>query len=171
MPIPTEPIGSIPRPPELIAGLLRAADGRIASSELEALFDHAARDTIARFEETGSPVITDGEQRKPSFATYPIHGLANLAPGGVTIPFADGHTRQLPVITSGPFHYNVYAAEYLEESKKYARRPLKQAVISASALSLLYPPGGLPTYSREEFLADLVRDAVTDIRRCLAMGA
>jgi hypothetical protein len=29
----------------------------------------AVRDTIVRFEATGSPVVTDGEQRKPSFAT------------------------------------------------------------------------------------------------------
>jgi 5-methyltetrahydropteroyltriglutamate--homocysteine methyltransferase len=171
MPLPTEPIGSIPRPKELIAGLDAFAAGRVTSRELDSLFDAAVRDTIRRFEETGSPVVTDGEQRKPSFATYPIAGLANLAPGGVTIPFVDGHTRQLPVITSGPFHYNVYAAEYLEEAKKIARRPLKQAVIAASALSLLYPSAGLPSYSRDEFLADLVRDAITDIRRCLALGA
>jgi len=107
----------------------------------------------------------------PFTGPNPVASLFYLAPGGVTIPFVDGHTRQLPVITSGPFHYNVYAAEYLEEAKKVARRPLKQAVISASALSLLYPPGGVPGYSRDEFLGDLVRDAVTDIRRCLALGA
>jgi 5-methyltetrahydropteroyltriglutamate--homocysteine methyltransferase len=40
------------------------------------------RDTIEKFEATGSPVITDGEQTKPSFATYPIHGLSNLNPSG-----------------------------------------------------------------------------------------
>ncbi|HEX4438896.1 MAG TPA: cobalamin-independent methionine synthase II family protein [Thermoanaerobaculia bacterium] len=171
MALPTQPIGSIPRSKELIAGLDAFAVGRVTARELDALFDAAVRDTIRRFEETGSPVITDGEQRKPSFATYPISGLTNLAPGGVTIPFADGHTRQLPVLSSGPFHYRVYAAEYLEAAKETAKKPLKQAVISASALSLLYPAVGLPDYSREEFLDDLVRDAVTDIRRCLALGA
>src|SRR4051795_7229408 len=120
MPIPTEPIGSIPRPPELIAGLLRAADGRIARSELEALFDPAARDTIARFEATGSPVVTDGEQRKPSFATYPIDGLETLAADGVVIPFADGHTRQLPVLTEGPFRYRQHAYSYLAAARRVA---------------------------------------------------
>ena len=70
-------------------------------AELEALYADAVRDTIVRFEATGSPVITDGEQRKPSFATYPIDGL-ELAPDGVVIPFADGHTRQLPRLTRGP---------------------------------------------------------------------
>ena len=171
MTLPTEPIGSIPRPKELIAGMTAFADGRIGENALAALFDAAVADTIRRFEETGSPVITDGEQRKPSFATYPIHGLKNLAPGGVTIPFRDGHTRQLPVLTSGPFRYAEFAATYLEGAKKHARVPVKQAVISASALSLLYPPNGISEYPREEFLEDLVREAETDIRRCLSGGA
>jgi 5-methyltetrahydropteroyltriglutamate--homocysteine methyltransferase len=171
MTLPTEPIGSVPRPHELIEGMKAFEEGRISSDALEALFDGAVRDTIRRFEETGSPVITDGEQRKPSFATYPVHGLKNLAPGGVTIPFRDGHTRQLPVLTAGPFRYAAYAAGYLESARKYASAPLKEAVISASALSLLYPQAGIPGYPREAFLEDLVREAETDIRRCLAAGA
>jgi 5-methyltetrahydropteroyltriglutamate--homocysteine methyltransferase len=59
--IPTEPIGSIPRPPALVEAL-RTRDG--ADPALEPLYEAAIRDTIARFEATGSPVITDGEQRK-----------------------------------------------------------------------------------------------------------
>src|SRR6266496_3570192 len=171
MPIPTEPIGSIPRPPELIAGMAGFAAGGTSQDQLRSLSDHALRDTIQRFEATGSPVITDGEQTKPSFATYPIHGLETLAPGGVTIPFADGHTRQLPRLTAGPFRYRTYAAQFLEEARKYTRLPVKQAVISASALSLLYPQEGLSGYSRDMFLDDLVREAQEDIRRCLEKGA
>ena len=41
------------------------------------------RETIEQLEATGSTVITDGEQSKPSFATYPLAGLAGLAPDGV----------------------------------------------------------------------------------------
>jgi 5-methyltetrahydropteroyltriglutamate--homocysteine methyltransferase len=171
MPIPTEPIGSIPRPPELLAGMGELAAGRISQDEMQSLYDHAIRDTIQRFEATGSPVITDGEQTKPSFATYPIHGLETLAPGGVTIPFADGHTRQLPLLTAGPFRYRTYAAQFLEEARKHTRLPVKQAVISASALSLLYPQDGLPGYARATFLDDLVHEAEQDIRRCLTKGA
>ena len=171
MTLPTEPIGSIPRPAALIEGMQAAAAGQIAADKLEALFDDAVRDTIRRFEETGSPVVTDGEQRKPSFATYPIHGLANLSPGGVTIPFKDGHTRQLPVLTAGPFRYATHAATYLDAAKRYAHVPLKEAVISASALSLLYPQAGIPGYPREAFLEDLVSEAEADIRKCLDRGA
>jgi len=32
------------------------------------------------------PVVSDGEQAKSSFATYPLDGLNNLAPDGVIIP-------------------------------------------------------------------------------------
>jgi 5-methyltetrahydropteroyltriglutamate--homocysteine methyltransferase len=171
MTLPTEPVGSIPRPKELIEGVAAFGSGRISADALEALYDGAVRDTIRRFEETGSPVISDGEQRKPSFATYPLAGLSNLAPGGATIPFKDGHKRQLPVLASGPFRYATYAATYLEGAKKYASKPMKEAVIAASALSLLYPQSGIPSYPREAFLEDLVREAQTDIRRCLAAGA
>lgn len=171
MPIPTEPIGSIPRPRELLDGVQAFNQRRISRDELNALYDSAIRDTIQRLEATGSPVISDGEQTKPSFATYPIDGLETLAPDGVVIPFADGHVRQLPRITAGPFHYTTHADAFLDVAKKYAHVPVKQAVISASALSLLYPQGGIEGYSREAFLDDLLRENEADIRRCIAKGA
>jgi 5-methyltetrahydropteroyltriglutamate--homocysteine methyltransferase len=171
MPIPTEPIGSIPRPQALIEGMRAFQAGRLSQRELEGLYNAAILNTIQLFEATGSPVITDGEQTKPSFATYPIHGLTNLASDGVTIPFADGHTRQLPKLTAGPFRYKTYADQYLEVAQRHARVPVKQAVISASALSLLYPPSGIAGYSREAFIADLLRENEADIRRCLQKGA
>ncbi len=97
MPIPTEPIGSIPRSESLseslIEGLEAFSQGCLSQQDLDALTHSAVRETIASFEATGSPVITDGEQTKPSFATYPIWGLKILAPDGVTIPSADIHTR------------------------------------------------------------------------------
>ena len=171
MPIPTEPIGSIPRPQALIEGVQAFRDHRSSRQELDSLYASAIRDTIERFEATGSPVITDGEQAKPSFATYPIDGLETLAPGGVTIPFADGHVRQLPKLTAGPFRYKTYADAFLDVAKRHAHVPVKQAVISASALSLLYPQGGIDGYSREAFLEDLLREHEADIRRCLTKGA
>ncbi len=171
MTLPTEPIGSVPRPVALLAGMEAAAAGRIGQDELEALYDDAVRDTLRRFEETGSPVITDGEQRKPSFATYPIHGLADIAPDGVTIPFEDGHVRRLPLLTAGPFRYATHASSYLDAARPFTTTPLKEAVISASALSLLYPADGIPGYPREAFLEDLVREAAADIRGCLERGA
>lgn len=171
MPIPTEPIGSVPRPPRLIQAAQEYEAGTIARSDYDAIVDECIRDTIAQFEATGSPVITDGEQAKPSFATYPLHGLETLVTDGVIIPFADGHTRQLPRLTAGPFRYATRADTYLDSARPYAHVPLKQAVISASAMSLLYPQTGIPGYSREQFLNDLVGEAEAEIRDCLRKGA
>jgi len=171
MKIRTEPIGSIPRPLELIDGMKAYAAGQLNNDDLNQLFERALVDTIRRFEATGSPVITDGEQTKPSFATYPIAGMGQLDPNGVVIPFADGHTRQLPVITGGPFHYQTYAYTYLEKAKQLTNLPVKQAVISVSALSLLYPQTGINGYSHEEFIHDLLNEAEADIRRSLIKGA
>ena len=171
MPLPTEPIGSIPRPLYLLEGMEAFGAGEITNAQLDELYDAAVRDTLEQFEATGSPIVSDGEQRKPSFATYPLAGLDTLAPDGVPITFADGHVRQLPVITAGPFRYGTHADAYLELAQPLTTKPLKQAVISASALSLLYPAGGIDGYSREAFLDDLVDEAERDIRQCLVRGA
>jgi 5-methyltetrahydropteroyltriglutamate--homocysteine methyltransferase len=167
--IPTEPIGSIPRPIELVEAVARSG---LDSPEAGALYQAAVQDTIQRFEATGSPVVTDGEQRKyHNFWTYCVHGLPNTSPEGFKIPFAAGHVRRMPRITSGPFRYKRYADEYLEVAMRYAKTPVKQAVISPSALSLMYPDEGLPGYSRDAFIADLLNEHVTEIRRCFEKGA
>lgn len=167
--IPTEPIGSIPRPPELIEEIAKRGGGDPA---LESLYDAATRDTIARFESTGSPVITDGEQRKyQNFWTYAVQDLPNTAPDGFNIPFKAGHTRRMLRLTRGPFKYMRSADSYLEVAQRYASVPVKQAVISPSALSLMYPAEEIPGYSRDEFIRDLLAEHENEIRRCLRMGA
>ena len=56
--IPTEPIGSIARPVDLIA---RIAKSDSQDPGLDPIFDDAIRDTIEPFEAAGSPVVSDGE--------------------------------------------------------------------------------------------------------------
>jgi len=169
MPIPTEPIGSIPRPLRLLDAIERV-DG--ADPSLDPLYEEAVRDTIRRFEATGSPVVTDGEQRKfHNFFTYCVHGMPNMGPEGFRIPFAAGHERRMPRLTAGPFRYARYADRYLEAAQRHASVPVKQAVISPSALSLLYPEQELPGYPREQFIRDLLNEHETEVRRCLEKGA
>ena len=146
--------------------------GKITDPSTDSLYEAAVRDTIERFEATGSPVITDGEQRKyHNFWTYSVHGLPNTAPDGFRIPFAAGHTRRMPRLTGGPFRYKRYADSYVDVAMRYATAKLKQAVISPSALSLMYPPEEIPGYSRDEFIDDLLSEHETEIRRCLKKGA
>ena len=178
--IPTEPVGSLPRPTALQEAYARYDAGEISKEELEEQQEAAVKDSVERFEATGSPIISDGEQRISSFATYPITdtlagtGLApGLAPGGQFFAiFADGHGRQLPKLVSGPFRYNMYAAENLRKAIPHAHKPMKQAVISPSMLALLYPlKDPVEGYSREDFEASLVDECEKDIREAFAAGA
>ena len=167
----TEPIGSIPRPLELIQALEASRTGGVSQAELEELYEQATRDTIQRLEATGSPVLCDGEQRKyHNFATYSVDGLPNLAPDGFKVQFTHHH-RHLPRLTAGPFRYRRYADGFLDVARRYTALPLKQAVIAPSALSLLYPETELPGYSRDAFITDLLREHETEMRACLNKGA
>ena len=178
--IPTEPVGSIPRPFKLQQAFAAYDAKKITKTQLEEEQNAAVADTIKRFEATGSPIITDGEQRVSSFATYPIAdtlsgaGLApNLAPGGQYFAiFADGHNRQLPKITGGPFKYNFYAGDLVKKAAKMTNKPLHQAVIAPSMMYLLYQlDGDIPGYSRKQFEDDIVNECEKDIKSCFASGA
>ncbi len=169
--IPTEPIGSIPRPLSLIDAVREHERGVIGSPELDALYADATLDTIRRFEATGSPVVTDGEQRKyHNFATYAVHGSPNMAPDGFRLTFTN-HYREWPRLTAGPFRYIRSADGFLAEAMRLTSRPVKQAVISPSALSLMYPEDDLPGYSRDAFLSHVLDEHEREVRACLALGA
>jgi methionine synthase II (cobalamin-independent) len=180
VPIPAENVGSLPRPLALQQAIAAYDAGQIPQEQLRAEQDTAARDSVQRMEATGTPIVSDGEQRASSFATYPLTdtlagtGLAeNLAGDGQYFAiFDDGHHRQLPRLTAGPFRYRTYAGDLLAQSRPYATRPMKQAVIAPSMLYLLYPlRDELPDYPRERFLADLCDEAEKDIRKAFQAGA
>ena len=179
--IPTEPVGSLPRPSRLQQAYAQYDAGEITREQLETEQDTAVKDSIEHQEQTGTPIISDGEQRWSSFATYAITdtlagtGLAdNLAGDGGQFfaIFADGHNRQLPRLTGGPFRYKTYAADTLKKSLPMAHTPMKQAVIAPSMLALLYPlDSEIPGYTREQFEEDLVNECEKDIRQAFAAGA
>lgn len=179
--IPTEPVGSMPRPSKLQQAYADYDEGKIGKEQLEAEQEAAVRDTLERYQATGAPIISDGEQWWSSFATYPITdtlagtGLAEhlSGEGGQYFAiFADGHNRPLPRLTGGPFRYKQYAADALRRSISFANKPMKQAVISPSMLYLLYPlKEEVPGYSKEQFEEDLVNECEKDIREAFAAGA
>ena len=179
--IPTEQVGSLPRPQKLQDAYAAYDKGEIDKAALESVQDEAVKSSIEGQENAGSPIVSDGEQRWSSFATYPIAdtlagtGLAdNLAGDGGQFfaIFADGHNRQLPRLTGGPFRYKTYAADTLAKSIGYAHRPMKQAVIAPSMLYLLYPlEGEVPGYPREQFEKDLADECERDIRKAFEAGA
>jgi hypothetical protein len=75
--IPSEPIGPIPR---LVDLMERVKNADREDRKLAPLYDLAVRDTMECFAGAGSPVGTDGEQRKHhNFCRYCVHGLLDTA--------------------------------------------------------------------------------------------
>ncbi len=52
--------------------------------------------------------------------------------------------------------YKRYAYSFLDFAKRHARVPVKQAVISPLALSLMYRANEIEGYSREQLIDDLL---------------
>ena len=127
--IPTEPVGSLPRPDELIDAQEQYRQGKTNIDTLNKLRTEAVKDSIKNFEATGSPIITDGEQTKCSFLSYPIESLANeyytFSGDCFALSFNDGHKRSLPLLIKAPFKYGTYADIYVNEAKKYTKLPIK----------------------------------------------
>ncbi|MCJ1258589.1 hypothetical protein MMC24_006422 [Lignoscripta atroalba] len=181
MPIPTEVVGSLPRPQYLQKAYADYDAGTITRDDLLAAQDKAAEASVTNMIRTGEALVTDGEQRASSFATYSIldslggSGLASnlVADGQYFAIFDDGHHRQLPRLTKGPLKYQTYAYENFKKSMPYAEgHGMKQAVIAPSMLYLLYPlEGEVEGYTREEFVEDLVNECEKDIRGCFEAGA
>ncbi|KAL1968006.1 hypothetical protein VTN77DRAFT_2423 [Rasamsonia byssochlamydoides] len=180
MPIPTEVVGSLPRPTYLQQAYADYDAENISRAQLESYQDRAARDSVSKMELAGEAIVTDGEQRVSSFATYPLvdtlqgTGLADglVADGQYFAIFDDGHHRQLPRLCKGPFRYKTYAFDNFKKSKGYANGPMKQAVISPSMLYLLYPLNGdVEGYPKEQFVQDLINECEKDIRGCFEAGA
>ena len=141
--------------------------------QLDPLYDAAIRDTIERFEATGSPVITDGEQRKyHNFWTYsrpwPAEHGRRTAFRSRSRPATSGGCRGS---RSGRSATGGARTSYLETALRYATVPVKQAVISPSALSLMYPHREIDGYPREQFISDLLHEHETEVRSCLQRGA
>ncbi|KAJ5605488.1 hypothetical protein N7510_008269 [Penicillium lagena] len=180
MPIPTENVGSLPRPQVLQQAYADYEVGKITLTDLVRAQDAAAKDSISRMEQTGQELVTDGEQRSSSFATYPITDtlggtglVANMkADGQYFAIFDDGHHRQLPRLVKGPFRYKTFAYDNFKLSRLYATKPMKQAVIAPSMMYLTYPlTGEIEGYPKNQFVKDLVSECVKDIRGCFAAGA
>jgi methionine synthase II (cobalamin-independent) len=181
MGIPTEVVGSLPRPMELQEAYAAYDAGKISKEDFVKAQDKAVQDSLKRMSKTGEVLITDGEQRASSFATYPITdtlngtGLADglAADGQYFAIFDDGHHRQLPRLVNGPFRYKTYQYENFKKSQPFAEgHELKTAVIAPSMLYLLYPlKEEIAGYTKDQFAEDLVNECEKDIRGCFTAGA
>ena len=117
--IPFSAISSIPRDNE--------TQFTIVNVPLSMAIDKSAQETVSSLEEVGSSIVGDGEQSKVHLRYLQFGWTWTSEPlsfGGVVIPFADGHSRNLPRLSAGPFKYANYAGSFVTRTKKYANHPV-----------------------------------------------
>ncbi|HTX25342.1 MAG TPA: 5-methyltetrahydropteroyltriglutamate--homocysteine S-methyltransferase [Steroidobacteraceae bacterium] len=79
-PFRADQVGSLVRPPELIAARERFGKGEASLEELERIQHAAIREVVARQEEIGLQAVTDGEFNRASWQTDFLLKFANVQP-------------------------------------------------------------------------------------------
>jgi len=85
MPIRAEQVGSLLRPPALLAARAAFADGRLDLSSLRAKEDEAIRAAVTRQREIGLDVLADGEMRRYSWLTGMADSVDGFMPDSVML--------------------------------------------------------------------------------------
>jgi 5-methyltetrahydropteroyltriglutamate--homocysteine methyltransferase len=168
-PFRADQVGSLLRPPGLIAARQRLAKGEIDRAGLRAVEDQAIREVVAMQEAAGLKSVTDGEFRRASFHIDflgQIEGLTT-APGEGTTQFRRAATgesisRSPPkqVVTGKLKRTHPIMGDALDFLKSVTKRTPKVAIPSPS---MAHFRGGRKAVDRtvypemEGFFADLIR--------------
>src|SRR5919197_327955 len=83
------PVGALPRPPQLLQAREDHKAGRIDADELRGIEDEAIRDIVRRQEEIGLRSATDGELRRESWHMDFIYSLVGITKeaGHISVKF------------------------------------------------------------------------------------
>lgn len=100
-------IGSIPRTDALVKARIQFESDLLSIDELRQIEKEAVEQTVRDLDEiAGSTIVTDGEQTKPSFVTYPIYDLIydryKFDDKCFRITFSDGKNRSIKHSLQGP---------------------------------------------------------------------
>jgi 5-methyltetrahydropteroyltriglutamate--homocysteine methyltransferase len=174
-------VGSLLRPPELLAARADFAAGRIPAEQLRAVEDAAITDVVKMQEAVGLQSATDGEFRRASWHMDFIYQLGGIskAPGNLAVKFhnpsgdieftpasilVDSKVRVDDTIFSGDFRY-------------------LQSVVTSAVPKLTIPSPNMVHYRGgpasidpavypdiEEFWADLAGAYADEVARLAALG-
>ena len=183
-------IGSWPRPRWMLQAVHDRMEGRLDEAEFQATADDAARLSIDAQIRAGVDVVTDGEQRRDSYASF----VGGLLDNCQLIPLSDltamvddsekfeRELRALDVPAAEVRHPVVYGrlgrsrplAVHEMEFAAYAGRPVKVALPGPYLLTRTMWLDCLterPYETREELARDVVRVLREELHYLLASGA
>jgi 5-methyltetrahydropteroyltriglutamate--homocysteine methyltransferase len=176
-------VGSLLRPPELLAARRALVAGELAPPAFKAIEDRAVLDAIALQERAGCPVVTDGELRRESFQSELVAAVDGFE--GVTLDawlWGDWHSEELgdksverpEMAVVAPLHRRRnLAAEELAFLRAHTTRIPKVTLPSPTLFANLWDPErSRPAYpSFDAFMEDVVGILVEEVRELARLGA
>jgi 5-methyltetrahydropteroyltriglutamate--homocysteine methyltransferase len=174
-------VGSLLRPPRLLAARADHAAGRISAAQLKAAEDVAVSEVVAMQEEAGLQSATDGEFRRATWHldfVYQLGGVAT-APGTMTVTFRNpsGSVQFTPAASRVDgkirLEHTIFADDF-----RYLRSAVRTATpkLTIPAPSMVHYRGGPASIDRdvypdlEEFWADLSAAYADQVRGLAALG-
>ena len=180
-----EHVGSLLRPPDLLAARERRAFGQIEPAAFKAVEDDAVRWALGLQEEVDFPVVTDGELRRESFQSELTEAVDGFA--GVDIDawlWGEWHSEEPDVgdrTTARPPGLAVVerlrprrslAAEEFTFLRACTDRPIKVTLPSPTLFANLWDPQrSRDAYPRfDDFMADVVGILQDEVRELSRLG-
>lgn len=184
-------IGSWPRSPQVLVALPQHLSGQISDAHFQAIADLAVADVIAAQERAGVDVVTDGEQRRDSYASFIGNRLENcqLVPIVDLLPYVEepdkfrDELRALDVPAETVRHPAVFGklarrspivVPELQFAQTRTSRPIKVALPGPYLLTrtMWLECVSDKVYQRREDLADdIVRALRDELQDLFAAGA
>jgi 5-methyltetrahydropteroyltriglutamate--homocysteine methyltransferase len=160
-------VGSLLRPPKLLAAREQRKIGEIAAEQLKAVEDEAIREAVNLQEELGLKAVTDGEFRRTLWHVDFLTSFANVksVPGKVTAHFhtEDGDIERTPsalAVTGKLSRPHPIFVEHFKFLKSIANVAPKLTIPSPSILHFRNGRAGIDAKAYPEmgsFYADLAR--------------
>ena len=172
-----EVVGSLLRPPALVAARGAHEAGQLGSDSLKLIEDDQVRAAVRLQEAAGIDVITDGELRRYAFFGHLVESFDGFdREGGWAIPFHDEQGEELvfkrPVVVDKLRWRRSMCGEEFTFLRAVAARPAKVTMISAQQAAAYYDPkqsaAAYPT--RDAFLADIVDISRREIEELVRLG-
>jgi 5-methyltetrahydropteroyltriglutamate--homocysteine methyltransferase len=174
-------VGSLLRPPELLAARADFAAGQITAEQLRAAEDEAIAGVVAMQEDTGLQSATDGEFRRASWHMDFIYQLGGIskAPGNLAVQFHNPSGD----IEFTPAALHVGSRIRLEQTIFEDDFKYLQSVVSSAVPKLTIPSPNMVHYRGgpaaidpavypdiEEFWADLATAYADQVQRVAGLG-
>jgi methionine synthase II (cobalamin-independent) len=172
-----EVVGSLLRPPDLVAARKQLDSGELSPAGFKAIEDAAVRDAIGLQEAAGIDVVTDGELRRYAFYGHLIDAFEGFdREGGWAIPFRDERGEQLilkrPVVVNRLTWKRSMCSEEWTFIRRAVARTGKVTMLSAQQAAAYYDPekskGAYP--NRDAYLADVVDLSRREVDELVRLG-